>query len=80
MRGDGNGAHPWASATVGDTKGFVQVEMAHIGPECTWMHQANHGIHIGAIQIDLASMRVHDFTDLANAFFEDAMGRGVCHH
>ena len=37
-----------------DTKGLVQIEMAHIGTDVAGTAKADLGIHIGSIHIDLA--------------------------
>jgi len=34
-------------------------------------------IHVGAVEIDLPAMAMHDVADLADMFLEHAVGRGI---
>ena len=45
-----------------------------------WSGKADQGIHIGAVDVNLATVLVNDVANFANAFFENAVSRGVRHH
>ena len=57
-----------------DAKGFMQVEVADITAQITGARQPDHGVHIGPVDIDLASILVHDIADLMHCFFKHAVG------
>ena len=42
--------------------------------------KADLGVHVRAIHVNLATVRVYDFADFANSRFENAVGRRICHH
>ena len=54
--------------------------MAHVGADVGGADEAHLGVHVRAVHIHLAALRVHDVADLANRRLEDAMGRRVGHH
>ena len=49
---------------------------ADLGGPC----QADEGIQVGAVHVDLAADGVDDLADLADAGLEHAVGRGIGHH
>ena len=67
-------AHPWATTAVGDAERFMQIQMAHIGTEGSGSREAHLRIEIGAIEVHLTAMVVHDLTDMANPGFKHPMG------
>ena len=69
-----NGTDPWSTPSMGDTEGFVQVEVADIRPEGTRSTETHLGIEIGAVEVDLAAIPVHHLTDVADAGFKHPMG------
>ena len=74
MRFHANWAHARPAPAMGNTKGFVQIEMANITTQITRARQANHRVHIRAIDIDLAAMLMNDPADFMHGFFKHAMG------
>nr|GEZ22423.1 hypothetical protein [Tanacetum cinerariifolium] len=75
-----NRANARAATTVGDAKGFVQIEVGHVAAELTRSAQADHGIHVGAVDIHLAAVVVNDAADFADTFFEHTVGGWVGDH
>src|SRR4051812_42030425 len=72
--------HSWSAAAVGDAESFVQVEVADVGADGGGTGQADLGIHVGAVHVDLAAVLVNELTDFPDVFFEDAVGAGVGNH
>ena len=80
MRRDGDRPHPGTAATMRDAERLVQVEMAHVGADVARSAEADHGVHVGAVQVDLAARRMHDVADVANSFLEHAVRRWIRDH
>jgi hypothetical protein len=62
-----DGADAGTTAAVGNAEGFVQVQVADIGPKVGGAAQPHLGVHVGPIHINLAAVGVDDVADLANA-------------
>ena len=54
--------------------------MRDIGAEMTGRRQSDQRVEIGAVDVHLPAVRVHDRADLGNAFLEHAVRRGIGHH
>ena len=80
MCADAYGSYTGAATTVGDTEGFVQVEVGDIAAELAGLADADHGVEVGAVYIDLAAVVVNDFTDLTDSLFKDTVGRRIGDH
>ena len=80
MRPDADRSHARTTAAMRNAEGLVQVEMADIGAVIAGPRQANLRIQIGAVEIDLPAMAVHDVADLADMFLEYAMSRRIGDH
>src|SRR5882724_12999065 len=80
VRLDPDRAHARAAAAMGNAEGLVQIEMADIGAVIAGPREADLRIQIGAVEIDLSAMAVHDVADLADMLLEHAMGRGIGDH
>ena len=67
---------PYAGATaaVGNAKSLVEVDVSDIRAEIAGPAQSDHGVHVGAIEIDLTAVGMHDIASVANARFEYAVG------
>ena len=78
--GHGNGPHPRAAPAVGDAKGLVQIQMAHVNADFPRSAQSHQSIHIGTVHIDLTARLVDDRTNFADGLFKYPVGRGVRHH
>src|SRR6202043_3330628 len=74
VRGDADRSHAGTAAAVRDAEGLVQVEMADVGADVAGAAEADHGVHVGAVHVDLPAMPVHDLAQLADALLEDAVG------
>ncbi len=74
------GPTPGPPAAVGDAEGLVEVEVADVGAELAGVDYADLGVEVGTVEVDLAAVGVDDLADLANLFFEDAVGGGIGDH
>ena len=80
MRRDAYGAHAGAASSVRNCERLVEIEMADVRADRGGTRQADLRVHVRAVHIDLAAIDVDDRTDVLNALFEDAVGRGIGHH
>ena len=80
MFADGHGAHAGSATSVRDTEGLVQVEVADIGAELSWLRQSDQGMEVCAVDINLATCIVHHCADVDDRLFENPVSRGVGHH
>ena len=71
---DSDWANTWATTTVGNTEGFMQIQVRDIAAKFTRLADTNHGIEIGAIDIYLTAMIVNNATDLCDLLFEHTVG------
>ena len=72
--------HAGAAAAVRNGEGLVQVDVHHIGADLGRTTDADQRIEIGAVQVDLPTVGVHDCADLDDRGLEYAVGRGVGDH
>ncbi|MNZ46650.1 hypothetical protein D3C78_643380 [compost metagenome] len=54
--------------------------MRDVATELARGAEADHGIHVGAVQVHLAAVRMNDVADAGDAVFEHAMGRRIGDH
>ncbi|MCY1517305.1 hypothetical protein D9M68_519800 [compost metagenome] len=80
VRLDADRAHAGTAAAMRDAEGLVQVEVADVGTDVAGAGKADHGVHVGAVQVDLAAVLVHDLADLTHVLLEHAMGRRIGDH
>ena len=80
VRGDADRPHARAAAAVRDAEGLVEVEVADVGAVVARPAEPHLGVHVGAVQVDLAAVVVDDPADVADPRLEDAVGRGVGDH
>ena len=80
MRLDADRSHAGAAAAMRNAERLVQIEMADVGAVIAGPRQADLRVHVGAVEIDLAAMAVHDVADLADVLLEHAMRRGIGDH
>ena len=66
MGGHANGANARTAAAMGNAEGFVQIKVRDVAAETSRLAQADHGVQIGAVDINLAAMRVDDRANLGN--------------
>ena len=73
-------ANARAASAVRNTKGFMKIEVAGIDAEFAWSTDADQGIEVGTIHINLAACLVNFFTKISDSRFEDTVGRGIGDH
>src|SRR5882762_8646991 len=80
MGRDTNRTHPWSATAMRNAEGLVQIQVADVRADIARPTQADLGIHVGAVHVDLAAVRMNDPANLDNRFFEDSMRRGISYH
>ncbi len=65
---------------MGDSKGFVQVQVADISPNQSRRGQTHLSIHVSAIHVHLATMLMDGAGYLHDSRLIDAMGRRIGNH
>ena len=75
---DGADARP--AAAVRDAEGFVEIQVADIRADQAGRGQADLGVHVSAVHVNLAAGFVDDFTNRADRFLEHAVRRGIGDH
>ena len=75
-----DGAHAGTAAAVRDAEGLVEIEMADIGPDEAGAGEADLGVHVRAVHVNLATGVVDDLADFADGFLEDAVRARVGDH
>ena len=68
------------AAAVRNAKRLVQIQMAHVRADEAGRSQTDLRVHVRAVHINLAAVRVDDFANLADGFLEHAMRAGIRHH
>ena len=58
----------------------MQIQMADICTKVGRAAEANQGIHISAIQVDLTASFMDDPANFPNTGFKDAVGRRISDH
>ena len=69
-----DGTDARTAAAVGDAEGFMEVEVADIGSDVAGTGEADLGVHVGAVHVNLAAVGVDDLADIDDGFLEDAVG------
>ena len=77
---DPDGSHAWTSPAVRDTERLVEVEVRHVRPVVSRSAETNLGVHVGTVQVDLATSIVHQLAQRGDAGLEHAVGGGVGDH
>ena len=77
---DSDGSHAWTAASVGNAEGLVQVQVADICTIVARAAEADLSVHIGAIEVHLASVLVNEGAGLLDALIEKAEGGRVGDH
>ena len=72
--------HARSAASVGDTEGLVEVEVADVCPDISGPHEADHGVHVRPVHVHLAAVGMHGVTDALDRALEDAVGAGIGDH
>ena len=58
----------------------MQIQMRDIATELTRCAQADHGVEVGAVNIDLSTVLVHDVADVGDAFLKHAVCGRIGNH
>ena len=80
MTANTDGAHAWSAAPVRNGERFMQVQVADIRPDDAGVGEADLGIHVGAVHVDLAAVGVDDGADFLDGFLKDAVRGGIGDH
>ena len=80
MRLDADRAHAGAAAAMRDAEGLVQVQVADIAAQIARARQADHRVHVGAVDIDLAAMLMGDLADVVTVSSNTPWVRGIGDH
>ena len=75
-----NRPNAWPASTVRNTKRLVQVEVANVGAVIAGAAKTDLRVHVGAVHVNLAAVRVHDLANLADSRFKNAMCARIRHH
>ena len=75
-----NWPHAWPTATVRNTEGFMEIQMANISTKIGGTTQAHLSIHIRAVHINLAAMSMNHLANFRNPFFKNAVSGRIGHH
>ena len=78
--GHPDGPDTRATSSMGDGKGFMQVQVAHIGPDISRTGQSHLGVHIGPVHINLSAVLMHHIDDLQDVVFKNPVGGRVGDH
>src|SRR6266850_1411812 len=80
MRSDANGTDAGAASAVRNAEGFVEIEVADIGTHVAGAAETHLGVHIRAVHVDLAAVRMNDVANLTDGGFENAVSGRVGDH
>ena len=75
-----NRADPWAASAMRDAERFMKIEVAGIDSKFPGATDADQGVEVGAVHIDLAARLVDFFTQFSDGGFKDSMCRRVSDH
>ena len=62
-----------AAAAVRNAKRLVQIQMADVRADVARAAKADLRVHVRAVHVNLAAVRVDDVADLADGFLENAV-------
>ena len=69
-----------AAAAVRDAERLVQVEVGDVATELTRLGVAEQRVEVGAVDVHLTAVAVHDLAQLGDRVLVGAVGRGVGDH
>ena len=75
-----NRTYARTAAAVRDTEGFVQVHVQHVRTDFGRLHDADLGVEVGAVHVNLSAVFVDNAADVADAFFVHAVGGRIGNH
>ena len=77
---DANGSHAGTAAAVRDAEGFVQVQMADVRADVAGTAEADLGVHVRAVHVDLPAVAMDDLADFLDGFLEHAVRGRIGDH
>ena len=80
MGGDRDRPHARTAAAVGDAERLVEVQVADVGAVVAGPADADLGVHVRSVEVDLPAVVVDDGADVADRLFEHAVGGRVGDH
>ncbi len=80
MLRDADGSHAGTAAAVGDAECFVQIQMADIRADGSRRSQADLGIHVRAVHVNLTAVLVNETADVSDRFLKDAVRARISDH
>src|SRR6202030_49676 len=80
VRLDADRPHARPAAAVRNAESLVKIHVAHIGADVARTRETYERVEIGAVEIDLAAVRMCDRTNLADGLLENAVRRGIGDH
>ena len=69
-----------AAAAVRNAKRLVQIQMADVRADVAGAAEADLRVHVRAVHVNLAAVRVDDLADLADGFLEHAVRGRIGDH
>ena len=80
MRADRNRTDARTAAAVRNAEGLVQVQVRDVAAELARRGEADHRVHVRAVHVNLAAVRMHDLADFAHVRFEHAVRGRIRDH
>ena len=80
MLGDRHRSHARTAPAVGDAEGLVQVQMRDVTAELAGLRQAQQGVEIGPVDVDLPAVFMDQVAHVADVLLVDAVRRRVGDH
>ena len=73
-------ADAWATATVRNRKGLVQIQVANVAAELAEFRVTNYRVGVCAVDVNLTAGGVHSLAKVDHRFFKHSVGRRVGDH
>ena len=73
VRFDADRPHTRAAAAVRDAEGFVQVKVRDVRADKARRGNADLGVHVSAVEVNLTAELMHDFAHFADRLFVNAV-------
>ena len=65
---------------MGNAEGFVEVHVQNIRTDFSGLRDADQGIQICTIHVNLATMMMDDVANLGQCFFKNTVGGRISNH
>ena len=80
MGAHANGSHAGSATAMGDTEGFVQVEVRNVCAKLSRSGKTHQGIEVSAVYIDLSAMLVYQAAQFNHRLLKYPVGRRIGNH